>query len=276
MDCSGRLLIKGLVAAICLHPSDDLISDAIRTSNIWDVNTCQAAVRWANGGTIWDIGANIGAVSLCIIMLHSGRLHSVEAVPWNFNLLNTTRTINMNKYGDRWIVHKAALDSKKDNKVVFFGSRGNFGGTSAVLPKHHPQHNQGWGKNPHVRLSVRTDTLDSLMSETCAKVLKIDVEGFERFVMDGFSHHMGTPILRPCHIVMEWHLILLNAAGVAHNITNNAHDLNMKLRKWGYRTSQSTQVNHEMIRWSISGIDAQCCESGFGNFLSTPPVWPSW
>mmetsp|Transcript_40353 Transcript_40353/g.67040 ORF Transcript_40353/g.67040 Transcript_40353/m.67040 type:complete len:263 (+) Transcript_40353:110-898(+) len=262
MDCSGRLLINGQTAGMCLHPSGELISDVIRRGNIWDANTCRAAVRLANGGTIWDIGANIGALSLCIMMLHSGKLHSVEAVPWNFSLLSTTRTMNLNAYGSRWTIYKAALDSEKNNEAIFHGSRNNFGGTTAVMAKHHPHYYRGWGKKPQQVATIKTNTLDSLMSQTCAKVLKIDVEGFERFVMDGFSHHMVDPILRPCHIVMEWHIILLNAAGVARNISNNANELEKKLKGWGYHTSLSTRLRHDMITWSIRSANAQCCERG--------------
>ena len=259
MDCSGRLLINGLVAAICLHPRGDLISDSIRRSRAWDEKTCNTAVRLARGGAIWDIGANIGAVSLCIIMQHNGTLHSVEAAPWNFNLLNATRTKNLEKYGNRWIVHNTALDSQTDNRVVFHGTRRNFGGTTAVLAKHHPHRKIGWGRYHDHQVTVQTDTLDSHMSETCAKVLKVDVEGFERFVLDGFHRHIDTPMLRPCHIIMEWHVILLNAAGKARNITHNAHELGNKLKTWGYQASKQTQLSHELIIWSIADADAQCC-----------------
>jgi len=263
MDCSGVLRVNNVNSTICLHKDGDIISDSIRRAHSWDIHTCMVASKLAKRGVVWDIGANIGSISLCMLLASSRvSVTSIEAAPWNFQLLNATRMHEDNIHRD-WNVIHAALDNSTGRQLEFIGAKDNYGGTTAVNPSYHPHRSRGWGKNPSKKIRMSTTSLDTLMQNRCANVVKLDVEGFEGFVLDGFRTHLKDASLRPCHIVMEWHLILLNAAGAGRTIKNNALRTEKFLHDMGYYTSSDTARSHESVVWSRVASDVECCEDNW-------------
>lgn len=260
MDCSGILEVNGIRSTVCIHPVGDVISDSIRRAHSWDTHMCMNAAQLAKGGTVWDIGANIGAISLCMLLMSSQvSVTSIEAAPWNFRLLNATRMHQDNVNRD-WEIYHAALDESNGQSIKFIGTKNNDCGTTTVNPKYHPHKNRGCGKDPSKKTTMMATTLDTLMQDKCANVVKIDVEGFEGFLLKGFSKHLNDVKLRPCHIVMEWHIILLNAAGAARSISDNAVAVSTFLHDAGYATSSDVTMSHESVVWSRNSSDIRCCE----------------
>jgi FkbM family methyltransferase len=261
MQCNNVLRHHHKTAPICLHAPGELISDQIRQHGAWDVATCTTASRLAKRGSILDIGANIGAFSLCVLLMHQKPSHvlSIEATPWNFELLNQTRSLNP-ALAASWSVRHAALDATTGHPLTFAGSSSNFGGTTAVSREHHPDRDSGWGASPSRVASLKTQQLDDIVGPSqCMKVIKLDVEGFERFVLQGYSKHMSVASLRPCHIVMEWHIVLLATAGKDRGITDNHKALERELLSWGYVSQDNMNESHETVVWSTR--EATCCRS---------------
>ena len=261
MDCESHLHVENARAKICLHAHNDLISNTLRETHIWDMPTCQRAARLVGNGSMVDVGANIGAISLCILLLNPSleSLVSIEATTWNFNLLNATNRL----YGDsKWTVLQAALDSEDNRMLHFHGNDKNLGGSTAIDAQYHPHRTNGWHRNPNKRSSVASITLDNQMrGRQCASVLKLDVEGFERFVLDGYREHLSHASTRPCHILMEWHRILLDAAGKARGIDENVEELYSNMIEWGYETEANPMVSHDLVVW-YRAEEGTCCTRG--------------
>merc|ERR1712178_516318 len=107
----------------------------------------------------------------------------------------------------------------------------------------HPHHNShGWGEGPAIRRgNVATDTLDNITynfvpAQDCIAVMKIDIEGFEFFAMQGFNETLRTR--PPCNIFMEYHTILLKAASSASRSDASPLKLVHLLQDAGYTSSQ--------------------------------------
>ena len=128
-----------------------------------------------------DIGANIGTLALAASSLvgESGKVIAVEAHPATFNHLESN--VKLNNFMNISLIHSAVGSGK--GKIIF--SNINSDDQNKVLV----QSANG--------IEVKLDTLDNLLSaEPCIDVLKIDVEGYEKFVLEG-----ATDTLKKTNIV---------------------------------------------------------------------------
>lgn len=145
-----------------------------------------------------------------------------------------------------WKTVNVALSNVSGESISMVGGAGNFGGSSLVKPENHPRGAKGnasggWmsgATTTHIQTALLDDVVDTYLgpatsppaglstpvespaggevggvssSSSCIAILKLDVEGFEYFAMQGAKR-----LLRerpPCKVLMEFHTELLRAAG---------------------------------------------------------------
>jgi FkbM family methyltransferase len=148
-----------------------------------------------------DVGANIGYFTCLMAKLAgpAGRVLAVEPEPKNCNLLE--RNIALNRLPNV-IVHRCALGASEGFAMLGLYKAANRGRHSIVAADAASQ------------IRVPLKTLDSVAKESAANInswalAKIDVEGYEGFVIDGARETLP----RIETLVMEFSPTLLRKAG---------------------------------------------------------------
>jgi FkbM family methyltransferase len=131
-------------------------------------------IRWAVGmmdpsKVFVDVGAHVGTWSLAFAK-KCAKVHSFEPTPRTFNYL--CGNIALNNLDDRIVAHNLALAEKEGRMPIYKGSED--GGGNSLL--------QLLDRKPTWMVDVKT--LDS-MGLTNVGMIKIDVEGFEKNVLEG-------------------------------------------------------------------------------------------
>lgn len=152
---------------------------------------CKQIVR--RGDTVFDIGANIGMVTVLLSDLvgANGTVHSFEPNPALSNDLE--QTIERNKMGNTKL-HPIALGAEKGTLELIV-PKGNKGAASLVRNKGNADCNI---------VNVPVMPLDALCNDekiNSIRLIKIDVEGFERDVFLGAEQVLTT--IRPDAILFE-------------------------------------------------------------------------
>jgi FkbM family methyltransferase len=123
-----------------------------------------------NGDVYVDVGANIGTLALCASGLvgDTGKVIAIEAHPVTFNYLS--KNIKLNAFTNVSLLNYAA--GNKEGTLLF--SNINSDDQNKVITT------EDGG------ITVPVKTLDQLLhDENKIKLIKIDVEGFEKFVIEG-------------------------------------------------------------------------------------------
>jgi len=149
----------------------------------------------STGDTIFDIGANIGLISLLMAKHENGldsTVHCFEPEPRNFKQLN--QNIELNQLLGRLHAHQIALGA--ENGTVNLHIRGTEG---------EGRHSIATDKGATDSIAVTLQTMASFVEEkkVSPDVIKIDVEGAEGQVLAGME-----PLLShaaPKHIFLEIH-----------------------------------------------------------------------
>jgi len=143
--------------------------------------------------TCFDIGANIGYFSLLMAKLASrGAVHSMEPVPFNFQLLNTN--IQLNRFHN---VQPRMLAVSDRTGTAEFTVAADGAYSSFLDTKRKPVES---------RIVVETISLDEYCDQnSIAQIdcLKVDVEGAEGKVLAGATGLLSNPERRPRFIIME-------------------------------------------------------------------------
>lgn len=132
-----------------------------------------------NQGIVLDIGANIGIMSYHLAQsLPNTTIHAFEPIPANFSILQKIR--------DRFQLkniqaHQLALGAKKEAVKMILPTRNKvlFQGLSHVKHETITEMNEG------VEFDVEMDYLDNFFNGERIQAIKIDVENFEFFVLEG-------------------------------------------------------------------------------------------
>ena len=236
---------------------NDIISNNIKQFHQWEREYCQKishVIKLNKYKRFLDVGANIGTISLCIYAnCHLNKLHSIEGSPWNYVLLNDTIRYHNTKV---WTAENSLVASQSGETKFIRGHFKNIGGSSAVVNIGHPQ--KGWTENPDVQGYMVSTTLDkTLKTHECYNVMKMDIEGYEGFALQGFRHHLSKTHRRPCHIFMEWHLTLLKVAGRNINVSHGyAYNIGKTLKSYGYNTKDNLHRSGD-VHW----FHSKCCLS---------------
>ncbi len=147
------------------------------------------------GDTVYDVGANIGLISMILALHPAGRgcrVHSFEPEPRNFAEL--TRNLSLNGVQDRVTPHQVALGRSEGEAVLFVrGSTGD-GRHSIAETK---------GAKGSIRVKLSTATTFAQSSGQPPNVLKIDIEGAEGEMLAGAEGLIATG--QPRDIIIEVH-----------------------------------------------------------------------
>jgi len=163
-----------------------------------------------DGKVVWDIGAHFGYHSLSFASLvgEGGRVFSFEPNP--FNLIRLNKNIERNtRLSKRILVKDRALsDSKSEVEFSFSknvddsrSSGSHLVGVGTPLPSEFYESFE--------TIRIKAETIDSLLEGKeilPADILKIDVEGAERLVLNGGRQFFST--FRPI-VFMEVHNIVM-------------------------------------------------------------------
>lgn len=144
----------------------------------------------------FDIGANLGHFSLLLSGVRNLKSVAVEPVPNTFNRLNTL--IDLNNSAHLIKSHNVGV-SDKSGELFFSTDKGTM--------------NRIVGPDYKNKISVKVLTIDELYNET-PDLLKIDVEGYEKFALLGAKNTLSDNKLKI--IIME-----LNGSGNKIGVSDN-------------------------------------------------------
>lgn len=163
-------------------------------------------------GTFFDIGANIGLMTLVAAGIKNTRVHSFEPSPVAYPRL--FENINLNNLSSRVLIHQIAVSDK--------GGWINFNDDERSELSHISTKNEDGQK-------IKTTTIDSYCQKNSINkidVLKIDVEGAELSVLKGAKQMLELGKIK--HIYCE-----LNCASINYGSSNS--ETLKYLESLGYR-----------------------------------------
>lgn len=154
--------------------SDDGEGLGLRSDAPFEPEVLHSLREWIRpGALVLDIGANVGYFTAYMSKLvgSAGRVHAFEPEPRNFALLN--RNIEANRL-DNVTPYQIALGAREGTATLHI-SDSNAG-------MHRLYESVTCGERA---IDVPVRTLDSMFAPGQVSVIKIDVEGFEPFVLSG-------------------------------------------------------------------------------------------
>ena len=156
-----------------------------------------------------DIGANIGAYTLLACVMKGAKGHAFEPVPETFQRL--VFNLKINDAFDKVEAHNLGLADKADE--LFFTSSLNT--TNHVVTK---------ANSSQDAIRVKVKRLDDIL-DISPTIIKIDVEGYETFVLNGMTVSLDNPNL---HSV----IIELNGSGRRYGVQDD--DIVKKMLAHGF------------------------------------------
>jgi FkbM family methyltransferase len=129
--------------------------------------------------TFLDVGANIGHYSLLASGIANSKTIAIEPVPSTFKRL--TKQIELNKLSDKIETFNIGVADKSD--YLFFSTDKST--MNKVVKETYKE-----------AVKVEVKTIDSLAGSETFNLMKIDVEGFEKFVLNGSSSTLKSDNLK--------------------------------------------------------------------------------
>jgi FkbM family methyltransferase len=186
---------------------------------------------------IVDVGANIGAWSLATLSFSKPKkLIAIEPSPW----LHSTLEKNL-KIFPHAEIYKVAVGAEKGTTQFNVHSSSGF---SSILQLKEDMYNYYYSKKPKQvdTVTVPIETLDELLGDIAEiSLLKIDVQGYERFVLQGAketlkkTRHIFLEVMFTSHYVNdllfpELHNQLVNLGFFLQNYSHPVRSVDEKPR----------------------------------------------
>lgn len=183
-------------------PKNSLIFQMVCDQGIYESNILSAISALIRPDTAYfDIGANIGLLSIPILQLHpSCNVVSFEPSPNALPYLR--RTANDSGFGERWQIVGKAVGSS-EGEADFFIAKSELSAFDSIKNTNRAGYTQ--------KTKVQLTTIDAewnRMGRPKVSVIKIDVEGAEILVMNGAEKCISSE--RPC-LLIEWNNLNLSA-----------------------------------------------------------------
>jgi len=150
---------------------------------------------------LWDIGANIGAVSLYAASLRKSKVIAIEPYHPNYTIL--TENIRLNNLSDRILALNLAL-SDKNEPSDFFVQNTSAGDSSNSFSAPVDTSGQTYKYTYSQRtLGCSIDHLVESCSLTPPTYLKIDVDGFDFLVLAGAENTLNNRIIKSISVEID-------------------------------------------------------------------------
>ncbi len=170
-----------------------------------------------------DVGANVGAFTILAATALGARSMAFEPIPHTF--ADLMATIRLNEAGDRVEAFNLGVGSAEGELEFITG----YGAQNRVVT------DADGDRNATTTVPVRT--LDSLAAGRDARILKIDVEGFETEVIRGADRVLSDPGLLA--VIME-----LNASGNRYGYDDVA--THRKVLDYGFESYRYEPLRREL------------------------------
>jgi len=171
----------------------------IVTTGLYDIALSEALARLITpGDLVIDAGANIGymTVLMALVAGPKGRVHAFEPHPELFQILKTNVGNAARLHGIANVeLHQAALGDRPGTATLSMPD--GFGANDGIATI---VQDGSAGANT---VTVVQETLDGVLGEAIATVMKLDVEGFEYQVLQGAIRALQAKRIR--HVLFEDH-----------------------------------------------------------------------
>jgi FkbM family methyltransferase len=172
-----------------------------------------------NKDTFLDIGANVGAYTLLASGEKKCKSIAIEPIPSTFKYLK--RNIELNKLNDKVILYSIGV-SNENGTLHFTNNKDSM--------------NHVVQKETLSTVKVNVSTIDELIIEPVC-FIKIDVEGYEKFVLSGAKRVLNDPTLNVIQIE-------LNSFGKQFEV--NDEDINQLLHSYGFKPCKYNPFKREI------------------------------
>ncbi|MFP4401626.1 MAG: FkbM family methyltransferase [Candidatus Nanoarchaeia archaeon] len=177
-----EMIIQNKLGKFSVYPNNDTIG---KSSPYFEYYLQHYIPNTKNNNTFIDIGGNIGFYSFLANENNFKEIHTFEANPDTFKILN--KNINLNNLKKKIIPNNIALGSKT-SELIFAKNKTHTGGSRVIQDKKHYKKQEN-----EELISVKQITFDEYSKNNKLKVeninfIKIDVEGFEYEVLKGMKN----------------------------------------------------------------------------------------
>ena len=201
------------------------------------------------GDTYVDVGANIGTLVFTAAgsVSTTGKVIAIEAHPSTFE--NLKANVALNQFTNIKLIHSAAGNKKGS---LFFSNMNSDDQNKVTLQ----------GNNS---IEVEVQTLDEMLeAETAITLLKIDVEGYEKFVLEG-----AAKTLQKTSIVLyeSWDKHFSGFGYQAGAVIEILETLGFKVYKIDGNTMKQISVDYRSVNCenllAVKDIVSFCSDHGF-------------
>jgi FkbM family methyltransferase len=171
-------------------PSDVVITEREEYTTILNI-----IKKMDTSKSVIDVGANCGL--LCVpCSLNGYTVYAFEPISMNIDLLNLNKEAN--NCESLHIIHKGLLDKVKNEKIFipYCSDNASFDKDVAI---------SNMKKKDYIEENVECITFDKWIEENSdvnVGFIKIDVQGFEKHVLDGMTKFLNN--CNDVHIFIEW------------------------------------------------------------------------